>query len=81
MIPINDTIQSETLRLEQMLASRIMGVCYLDNEGRLVQYFDGDMALRDVVVDLQRERIRQLTLMDKQLLNLPEPVSYSVLAD
>ena len=64
----SQTPENETARLEQIQASSVVGICYLDEAGRLVQYFDSDPALKDAIVDYQRERIQELELVERKTL-------------
>lgn len=57
---MNQTLEQERKRLEQIINSRMIGICFLDCNGRLVQMIDGDIALRDLIIDYQKDRILEL---------------------
>ena len=50
----------ETLRLEQITGSAVLGICYLDPLGYKVTYFDPDPALKEAVIEYYRQRIDEL---------------------
>jgi hypothetical protein len=66
------TIATEEAWLEQLEQSKMVGICFLDADGRLVQRIDNDPAFREVVIEYQAERVRQLRLSET-----PTPVTGS----
>ncbi|RYC69779.1 hypothetical protein [Spirosoma sordidisoli] len=54
------TLETEQAWLEQIEASRLVGICLLDAEGRLVQRLDDDPTLKEAIADWQAQRIREL---------------------
>ena len=77
----NATVKTETALLEQIISSREVGICFTDADGHFVKIMDGDLALRDALIDYQRERIRELTLSERTSTKTPKPVSYPVRED
>lgn len=57
---MENPLQIETLRLEQFKKSTLLGICYLDPQGRLMQVFDEDDSLRKLLVGYQQDRVDQL---------------------
>lgn len=48
------TLKTELSRLEQLTKSAILGICYLDPQGRLMQVFDQDNSFRTMLLDYQK---------------------------
>jgi hypothetical protein len=66
------TIATEEAWLEQLANSKMVGISLLDADGHLVQRIDDDPAFREVVIEYQAERVRQLRLSE-----MPAPVTGS----
>jgi hypothetical protein len=64
------TLHAEEAWLYQLQQSRMIGITFLDAEGRLVERIDDDPAVREAVIECQAERVRQLRLSEG------EPVTY-----
>lgn len=58
-------LEIELKRLELLQTSTLIGISYLDAENKLVQEFDDDPALREAIIEYQRERVRQLELSEQ----------------
>ncbi|GAB3958307.1 hypothetical protein GCM10028805_52380 [Spirosoma harenae] len=65
--------QAQTL-LEQLESSQILGITFLDSDLRQVSLFHDDPALRESILEYQRERVRQLRLSQN-------PLPYATLDD
>lgn len=70
----SQSLDTERAWLEQIETSKLVGICLLDVEGRLVQRIDDDPRLRSAMADYQAERIRELVLAEKAPLR--QPVNY-----
>ncbi len=71
------TLTTEQAWLQQIQASKLVGICLLDAEGRLIQRLDDDPSLKEVIANWQAERLRQLSL-DEQTMSTRQPVRYPV---
>lgn len=56
------SLANERTWLERIETSKVVGICVLDEQGRLVQRFDDDPQLRDAMAEHQRQRIREMEL-------------------
>ncbi|RIV20561.1 hypothetical protein DYU11_21185 [Fibrisoma montanum] len=72
------TIDTERAWLERIETSKIVGICLLDEDGRLVQRLDDDPALRDALAEYQTQRIRELVRSERPGRST-EPVTYPIL--
>ncbi|GAB4018881.1 hypothetical protein GCM10028773_20070 [Spirosoma koreense] len=64
-VPFHGPNFSETLytlerQLEQICVSKLLGLCYLDDDRRLIQLIDDDPALREAIEDYYSGRIHQM---------------------
>ncbi|MCX6216543.1 hypothetical protein [Spirosoma sp.] len=55
-----DALTDAEQRLEEIQTSAIVGICFIDGSKRLVQLFDDDPDLREVIVEYYRKRLDQL---------------------
>lgn len=78
---MDTTLKTEQLRLEQLTGSRILGICYVDGQGRLMQVFDHDDSFRTMLLDYQKERVAQLKRSDRAADRLHTLLNYPVQED
>lgn len=63
---MNQSLETEESWLEQIQTSTVVGICFLDAEGRLVQRIDNDPSLKEAIVEWQQDRVRQLRLFSQK---------------
>lgn len=59
--------QSVAAHLEQIQDSRIIGICFLDNAGHLIQLIEEDPALKEAIVEHYEDRLRQMNLFESEV--------------
>jgi hypothetical protein len=65
------TLSTEEAWLNRLEQSKVIGICFLDPDGKLVQRIDDDLAVRDAVIECQAERVRQLRLSEGSPVTYP----------
>ena len=73
MNTFQDAKQSVVTNLEQIQTSRIVGVCFLDSDGRLIQLIEEDPALKEAIVEHYEDRLRQMNLFEREVASVTEP--------
>lgn len=62
-----ETLLEAQSLLEQLTASPLIGITFLDENQREMSIYKDDPGLREAILEYQRERVRQLSLSEKTL--------------
>lgn len=54
------SLRAEQLWLERIATSKLIGVCMIDDDGHLLQRFDDDPQLQELLLEHQRQRIQEM---------------------
>lgn len=67
MNTFQDSKQSVEAHLEQIQTSRLIGICFLNSEGHLIQLIEEDPALKEAIVEHYEDRLRQMNLFESEV--------------
>lgn len=64
---MNTSANAERTWLNELEAASLVGITYVDTDGRHIQIYNDDPALRIMLIDYQKERVRLLELDERSL--------------